>query len=270
MGWTQGEGVSGVKLAPVVLGYMKNGAPIWSVAGGAEDDGGADFDTAVDGDGDAKSGESDDDADELEDLSREELYARLKDANKTAKTYRLRLKRARQAGAGRRDRGDEPNDRDDDRTDRRRDQRDGRRRDDDERDDRRRRESSRDVERAEERAIRAEAKSALAAAGIPADRLARAVRLIDLRGLELDDDDDELIGIDDEIDALKAEWPELFERRRSSRNDDDRDERDSRRPARRIPRADTRGAGRTGRESRRMQKTATEIQAEMLSRYAGN
>jgi hypothetical protein len=58
------------------------------------------------------------------------------------------------------------------------------------------------------RIIRTEARAALAAKGAPADRLKKLVGLIDFEGLELDDDG--VIGLDDAIDELVTEWPELF------------------------------------------------------------
>lgn len=246
-----------------------------------EDDDGRDFDTEMGGDNsgaDHQESERDSEVDELEDLSREELYDRLKEANNTAKKYRLRLKRARQGTGSRRDagryRGEEDDDRDDDsRAGERRSSGRDNRRGDRERDDRGRssdrrrndRETYRESVALEERAIRAEAKTALAAAGIPADRLSRAVRLIDLRSLEFDDDD-ELIGIEDEIEDLKDEWPELFEKKKRSRDDDEEDD-DDRPRRRRVPRADTRvGTGRTRRDRR--EKSSTEIAAEKLMGFA--
>lgn len=237
------------------------------------DDEERDFDTDMSGgagsdkddSADRKTGREDDD-DDLEDLSREELYDKLKDANNTAKKYRLRLKRARSGdrtparSSSRRDERDD-DERDDSRNGR--GQRDRGRDDDrgDRRDDRRReRDDDRDTRESDERAIRSEAKVALAAAGIPADRLSRAVRLIDTRNLEFDGDD--LVGIEDEIDELKDEWPELFEKRRS-RDDDDDD-----RSRRRIPRADLRSGNSNGRRREKTEKTASEKQAEMLAGWA--
>jgi hypothetical protein len=247
----------------------------------ADDDDGADFDVDL-GDTGAEKGAgkagADEVDDELEDLSREELYDRLKNANTTAKKYRLRLKRARQGSGGTSDRDDEDDDRgsrrrtrDDDRGTRDAGRRSSRERDDDREDDDDRRPARRSsrADESEERAVRAEAKVALAAAGIPADRLTRAVRLIDLRSLELDGDD--LLGIEEEIEDLRDEWPELFKRSRSSRDDDD-DDRDSRRDSRRdsgtrrrVSRADTRAGGGTGgRDRGNKQKSSTEIAAEQL------
>ncbi len=61
---------------------------------------------------------------------------------------------------------------------------------------------------ADDRIKRSEARGALRAAGVPAERVAKAVGLIDLA--DLDVDDDSVDGLDDAIDALKKEWPELF------------------------------------------------------------
>jgi hypothetical protein len=245
----------------------------------ADDDNGPDFDTdmgdAANDDAGRQGTERDEVDDELEDLSREELYDRLKSANNTAKKYRLRLKRARQGGGRTDDRDDEDDrgsrrrERDDDRgnrnardTGRRRERDDRDDEDDDDRGSRRR--SSRAAD-SEERAVRAEAKVALAAAGIPPDKLRRAVRLIDTEALELDGD--ELLGIDEEIEDLKDEWPELFRKSRSSRDDDegDRDTGSRRTPARRrSSRADTRSGTVRNADGTRRPKTSTEIAVERL------
>jgi hypothetical protein len=81
------------------------------------------------------------------------------------------------------------------------------------------------------RAKKAEAKSALLAAGVNPTRVARAVGLVDLDDLDLDDDG--LDGIDTAIEDLKKDWPELFAKPRQKRQSvaGDRD-RDGDRPAR--------------------------------------
>lgn len=61
----------------------------------------------------------------------------------------------------------------------------------------------------DERIKRSEGKSALLAAGVPADKVKRAVGLLDLSDLDVDDDG-EVDGLEDAVDALKDEWPELF------------------------------------------------------------
>lgn len=65
------------------------------------------------------------------------------------------------------------------------------------------------------RAKRAEAKSSLLAAGVNPGRVAKAVGLLDLDELDLDDDG--LDGIDDEIEDLRKDWPELFAKSRRRR-----------------------------------------------------
>lgn len=66
------------------------------------------------------------------------------------------------------------------------------------------------------RAKRAEAKSSLLAAGVSPERVAKAVGLIDLDELDLDDDG--LDGVEDAIEDLRKEWPELFAKKRNRRD----------------------------------------------------
>lgn len=80
------------------------------------------------------------------------------------------------------------------------------------------------------RAKKAEAKSALLSAGVNPQRVARAVGLLDLDELDLDDDG--LDGVDDAIEDLRKEWPELFKtarKRRESIAGDRDDEREGKR-----------------------------------------
>lgn len=74
-------------------------------------------------------------------------------------------------------------------------------------------------------AKKSEARAALIAAGVSRERVARAVGLLDLDELDLDDEG--LDGIDEAIDALKGDVPELFatkrRRRGSVAGDGDRD-----------------------------------------------
>ena len=67
------------------------------------------------------------------------------------------------------------------------------------------------------RAKKAEAKAALLAGGVNPARVARAVGLLDLDELDLDDEG--LDGIDEAIDDLRKEWPELFARQRRQHRD---------------------------------------------------
>jgi hypothetical protein len=101
-------------------------------------------------------------------------------------------------------------------------------------------EAIREATRREERAAadvrtkKAEARGALRGAGIPSDRVAKAVGLLDLDDLDVDEDGN-VDGLDDAIDELKKEWPELFpgkgakQRRRGSGPAGDDDERKTKR-----------------------------------------
>lgn len=66
------------------------------------------------------------------------------------------------------------------------------------------------------RAKKSEAKVALLAAGVSAERVGRVVNMIDLDDLDLDDDG--LDGIEEAIDKLKADVPEFFARQRKRRD----------------------------------------------------
>ena len=59
------------------------------------------------------------------------------------------------------------------------------------------------------RLVRAEARAALVAAGAPADRVGKLLRLIDVDDVEIGDDG-ELDGLEGQIDEIKADYPELF------------------------------------------------------------
>jgi len=77
------------------------------------------------------------------------------------------------------------------------------------------------------RIIKAEARGSLKAAGIDPKRVERAVGLLSLDDIDVDDDGT-VEGLDEAIDDLRREWPELFaaapgRRRRSVAGDDDRD-----------------------------------------------
>jgi hypothetical protein len=65
------------------------------------------------------------------------------------------------------------------------------------------------------RAKKAEAKSSLLAGGVNPERVTRAVGLLELDDMDLDDDG--LDGIDDAIEDLRKEWPELFAKKRTKR-----------------------------------------------------
>lgn len=72
---------------------------------------------------------------------------------------------------------------------------------------------------------------ALGRAGVDPKRLAKAIKLLDLDDVELNDDGT-LDGLDEQIDTLRDEWPELFAKPRKRRStagqgDRDGDERDA-------------------------------------------
>lgn len=79
---------------------------------------------------------------------------------------------------------------------------------------------------AQAKIVKAEARGALKALGVKPERVGKLVGLLDLTEVDVDDDG-EVEGLDEAIDALKAEYPELFgattRRRRSVTGDDDRD-----------------------------------------------
>lgn len=79
---------------------------------------------------------------------------------------------------------------------------------------------------AHERIAKAEARGALKALGVKPERVSQLVRLLDFDEIDVDDDG-EVDGLDDAIESLKAEYPELFptstRRRRSVSGVDDRD-----------------------------------------------
>lgn len=95
--------------------------------------------------------------------------------------------------------------------------------DDDDEDDAASRKKSRQAvaaerERADNRIKKAEARGALRGAGIDPKRLERAVGLIDLDELDVDDDGN-VDGLDEALDALRDEWPELFAKQTRRRRD---------------------------------------------------
>lgn len=67
--------------------------------------------------------------------------------------------------------------------------------------------------------IQEKAKLALAAEGVDAKRVARIVRLIDEEDLDVDADG-KLIGIQEQIDELKDEWPEFFAKPKQDADDE--------------------------------------------------
>lgn len=80
-----------------------------------------------------------------------------------------------------------------------------------------REEARREERRAsDDRVRKAEARGALKAAGVPLARVSKAVGLLTLDDLDVDDDG-EVEGLEDAIDALREDWPELFPKRTKRR-----------------------------------------------------
>lgn len=96
--------------------------------------------------------------------------------------------------------------------------------------------------------VKQAAKAALLEAGLvdpTPERVKKVLRLIDTEGVDVDDDGD-VFGLDDQIQELKTDYPELFEVKQEKRQ--------------RVPRvsgADRKPAG-------AKQKSATELQVEQL------
>ena len=190
-----------ISLPPyTILGHRADGRPIYPIAGGAEGDGDSDvdMDDTTDDDAEDDTG-ADDEAVEGDDeaeppkpapkkdpaLTRAEvemakLRAALKKSNDDAKRHRLALKEREE-----RDRANEG---------------------DVEKALREAREEAENTWRP--RIVNQAARAALAEAG-GAGGPDRVLRLLDTQALSVDDDGD-VIGLDSEIDRLKAEYPEFF------------------------------------------------------------
>lgn len=184
-----------------LLGHLPDGTPIWQQIGFAPDD--------DEGDEDDEGQEGDEDEGDEEDdwtpPSREEWerqQRQLARARKEAAKRRKALK-ARQDG----DEGELDDDEDDDKgsgkgTDRR--------------------ELKRLLARAEARVeakykpalVKQAAKSALVEAGFAGEVTSRTMRMLDLDDLEVDDEG-EIIGLDEAIEELKEDMPQLFKRSRN-------------------------------------------------------
>ncbi|WP_018502994.1 phage scaffolding protein [Parafrankia discariae] len=65
-------------------------------------------------------------------------------------------------------------------------------------------------------AIRAQARAELVAAGAPAEKVARLLRLIELEQVDVDPDGD-VTGLDDQINQIRVDYPELFAQPKVSR-----------------------------------------------------
>ncbi|HLS45795.1 MAG TPA: phage scaffolding protein [Ornithinicoccus sp.] len=184
-----------------LLGHLPDGTPIWHQIGFApdDDDEGGEDDEGQDDDTD------EDDEDEWTPPSREEWerqQRQLARARKEAAKRRKALK-ARQ--------DDDEDELDDDEDD---DKGSGKPAD--------RRELKRLLARAEARVeakykpalVKQAAKSALVEAGFAGEVTSRTMRMLDLDDLEVDDEG-EIIGLDEAIEELKEDMPQLFKRSRN-------------------------------------------------------
>lgn len=186
-----------------ILGYTTAGLPIWAISGSEDDDDdGTGLDTSS-GDVDDSDDSDESEEDEWTPPSREDwekVQAALKKAQAEAKRRRL----ANKAKEG----ADIP-------------------------------EGAEAVEKAvaeaegkwKTKVIRAEARGALASAGVDSAKLNKALRLLDMDEIDVDEDD-EVHGLEDQIDELREEFPELFAPKHDAASH-----------GRRVPRAN--GAGKT-------------------------
>lgn len=70
--------------------------------------------------------------------------------------------------------------------------------------------------KADERIKKAEVRGALRAAGVSPERLKKAAGLVNLEDLDVDDDGD-VEGLEDALDELRRDWPEMFPKGRKRR-----------------------------------------------------
>jgi len=77
--------------------------------------------------------------------------------------------------------------------------------------------ASAQAQAADKRFMRAEIRAALLAAGAQPDHLPRITRLVNVDALSIEDDS--VLGLDGEIDSVKAEFPELFVQQRASKRE---------------------------------------------------
>jgi hypothetical protein len=214
-----------------------NGRPVWPIMGASEDDVDEDEDDADEDESDADEDEDGDDPDK--DKSPEEIKAELQRLRASRRKDIKRIRRMREKA---KEAGKKPADEDPDK--------------------KFSRAELEEIRTETETATRGEmlpvvikhaATSALREAGFafPADRderakkLNRALKLMDVEDVEIDDDG-ELLGLQDAIEELKAEWPELFRKADGARQ--------RKRPG---------NVGGTGKPVTR-KKSVTELQAEAL------
>jgi hypothetical protein len=253
---------------PEVIGFDRDGQPIWSIAGAADDDpddDDSDDDDDDDDDSDADDADDDDsdndsdddsDDDDTEPKGKKRPKPGKKDEDDKAKgpNYDITLRKERMA---RKKAQRELN------ALRRKNETDAEK-------------TAREAEEAAAKkykpvAVKAAAKSALLTAKVKGDP-ARALRLLDLDELDINEDND-VEGLDDQIDILRAEYPELFMGDDDDDVDEDEDDGDDEprtrrrkvsKPANRRPAARPDGAGK-----KPVKKPAPKTSAEKLVRQAG-
>lgn len=219
--------------------------PYWARPGivtAADDENGGDDDTDDEEDDDLDEDEDDEDADKTDDELRAELKEirkRLSKANDSSKSKRIRARELqKQLDEARTKSSKKSKSKDDD---------------DDAPDLDAIRETARQEARAESdnRVKRASVRSELRAAGIPTESAGRLVGLVKLDDLDVDDDGN-VDGLDDVLDELRADFPQLF-----GKSEDDGPKRTTRRSV----------AGREGTQTGRGKKLSTdEAQAAALVR----
>lgn len=214
MSITKFDGTAPISFAPgTLLGYRKDGRPFYLIAGGAPKDD-EEFDSNMgDGEDDKEDDEDvedeEEDDDDKEDEDKEDDKSKVKeDPKKSAQEQEIerlkqRLAKTRRESAARRKKLEEVNRNND--ADAKKDG------DDKESAVREAKQSGyTEAETKYKGMLHAVAgRVALMEAGVKPAKAKRALKLIDFDDVEIDDEG-ELIGIEDAIDDLKEEWPELF------------------------------------------------------------
>lgn len=239
-------------IAPgTVLGYWKNGKPFYVIAGGAPSD--DEFDSKMDEENEEGEEEAEEEEEtEQEEEKREEAKEDKKPVKKQSPEQeeiarlRQRLAKTRQESASRRKRLEEMS---------------------------KAAETSKDSDESEKAVAEAKrtgfdeaentykpwvmdlfASNALLAAGIKPGKEKRALKLLDYDGVDFDASNRDITGIEDAVEELKEEWPELFTAEK---------EEEETKTVARVKSKDVNGAGRTVLKDRKP-KTSTEQALERL------
>lgn len=205
------DGTPPISFAPgTLLGYRKDGRPFYLIAGGAPKEGeDKEFDTEMDDDeGKEDEDDKDDDEEDEEEVEEDKEDAKKEDPKKSAQEQEIerlkqRLAKTRRESAARRKKLEEMNRNSDAEV----------KKDGDDKEGAVREAKQAGYSEAEEKykgMLHAVAgRVALMEAGVKPAKAKRALKLIDFDDVEIDDDG-ELSGIEDAIEDLKEEWPELF------------------------------------------------------------